>query len=175
MIPDAYIRHRTDHRLRIIIPSKKKDHEYFRTLHQHLSGKQGIETIEVNPLTGSVLIAHNLDADALVAEAQASSLFALKRPVPDQPTLHKTVKKHFKGFDDRINGLTGGYHNISTLAFLGFAGIGIYQIARGNFTAPAWYTAFWYALNLFLKSDPERGTAAAAAADAAAVVVADME
>jgi hypothetical protein len=28
-------------------------------------------------------------------------------------------------------------------------GAGIYQIARGNFAAPAWYTAFWYALGLF--------------------------
>ena len=158
MIPDAYISHRTDHRLRIKVPSKKRDHEYFGTLHQHLSGKEGIETVEINPLTGSVLITHNVDADALVAEAQSKSLFTLKKSVPAQPTLHKIVKGHFKGFDDRIKGFTGGSQNIGTLAFLTLAGVGIYQIARGNFTAPAWYTAFWYALNLFLKSDTEPDT-----------------
>ena len=169
MIPDAYISHRTDHRLRIKVPSKKRDDAYFLNLHQHLSGKQGIETIEINPLTGSVLITHNLDADAFLAEIQTYSLFTLKKSVSDQSTLHKTVKQHFKSFDDRIKGLTGGSHNIGALAFLTLAGVGIYQLARGNFAAPAWYTAFWYAMNIFFKSDTEKDADVAALEDVAAL------
>ena len=30
-------------------------------------------------------------------------------------------------------------------------GMGGYEISRGRFATPAWYTAFWYALNIFLK------------------------
>jgi len=155
MIPDAYISHRTDHRLRIKVPSKKKDYEYFQILYQHLSEKKDIEKIEMNPLTGSVLITHNLDVDTLISEIQASSLFVLKKPLLDQPTLHKTIREQFKGFDNQVKGLTGGSLNIGTMAFIALAGAGIYQIARGNLAAPAWYTAFWYALGIFQKSDTE--------------------
>jgi hypothetical protein len=48
----------------------------------------------------------------------------------------------------------GGWVNLGAMAFLILLGAAIYQIARGNLTAIPWYTAFWYALNIFLKSKP---------------------
>jgi hypothetical protein len=78
------------------------------------------------------------------------------------------VKEQFAGLDKRIKDLTGGSHNIGALAFLALAGVGVYQIARGNFTAPAWYTAFWYAMNIFFKSD-EKDVDLQAAEELAAV------
>jgi len=169
MVPEAYISHKTGQRLRIKIPSKKRDHEYFQSLYQHLASKPGVEWVDVNPLTGSVLIMHKADTEAFIKDAKKSALFTLKQSAPSQPTIHKAVKEQFAGFDKRIKDLTGGSHNIGAIAFLTLAGVGIYQIARGNFTAPAWYTAFWYAMNIFFKSD-EKDVDAVAAEELAAAV-----
>jgi hypothetical protein len=40
---------------------------------------------------------------------------------------------------------------------MGLLGTGIYQIVRGNFGAPPWYTAFWYAFGVFTKSLIDKG------------------
>lgn len=42
------------------------------------------------------------------------------------------------------------------MAFLTLLGVGIYQLVRGNFAAPPWYTAFWYAMGIFTKSIMEK-------------------
>lgn len=56
----------------------------------------------------------------------------------------------------RVEKATGGTMGISEVAFLALFGAGVMQIGRGNFTAIPWYTAFWYALNIFLKSDAQK-------------------
>jgi len=43
------------------------------------------------------------------------------------------------------------------MAILSLLGLGLYQILRGNFRAPPWYTAFWYALGIFTKSLSDKG------------------
>jgi hypothetical protein len=45
--------------------------------------------------------------------------------------------------------LTSGEVDIPSLVFLGLVVSGIYEIARGNLVMPAWYTAFYYALQVF--------------------------
>jgi len=47
---------------------------------------------------------------------------------------------------------TKGFANVPDLVLLTLVGLSAIQISRGNFTAPAWYTALWYALNIFLKA-----------------------
>jgi hypothetical protein len=45
--------------------------------------------------------------------------------------------------------MTGGELDIPSVFFAALLISGIYQIARGNMAAPAWYTAFWYAFGIF--------------------------
>ena len=59
----------------------------------------------------------------------------------------------FGSVSRRIRAFTGNAADLSGLAVLALLTVGVYQIARGNFGAPAWYTAFWYALGIFNKSD----------------------
>ncbi len=44
---------------------------------------------------------------------------------------------------------------IPSLIFLSLLISGIWQIARGNFAMPAWYTAFYYALGVFARAQVE--------------------
>jgi hypothetical protein len=155
-IPEALLSHRISGRARLKIPSKKRDFHYFESLKEQLSKCSGIETMEVNPVSGSILI-YTLDIEKIAGYAQDKRLFNLKNNRPDPADMHYTVSKAFRDINGKIKGITGGDMDIAGAAFLTLLGLGIYQISRGNFAAPAWYTAFWYALNIFLKSGNKGG------------------
>jgi len=156
MLPDAYLSHQTSERLRLKIPSKKGDIAYFSSLRNEFSKNQGIKGVEVNPLTGSVLFIHNANKDSITQHAEAKSLFRLVEKV-EESSLSSSISGAFKDLNKQVNSFTDGEIDIPGIAFLGLLAIGIFQISRGNFTAPAWYTAFWYALNIFLKAQPDKG------------------
>jgi hypothetical protein len=155
MLPDAYLSHQTSERLRLKIPSKKGDIAYFSSLRNEFSKNQGIKGVEVNPLTGSVLFIHNANKDSITQHAEAKSLFRLVEKIGETPVSSK-ISEAFKDLNNQVSSFTGRELDIPTLAFLGLLAIGIFQISRGNFTAPAWYTAFWYALNIFIKAQPDK-------------------
>jgi len=153
MIPEAHVTHRMPRRLRLKVPAKRRDIGYFDAITQHFSSVNGLESVEANPLTATVLITHDLDIDALLLEAQEKGFFSLQRtsPPPDI-NIHQAVSTRFSDIDQQLKGFTKGSLNVGGAAFLALVGVGLYQISRGNFAAPAWYTAFWYAMNIFLKS-----------------------
>lgn len=156
-IPYASIVHITSERLRIKIPSKKGAEEFFVSLKEKFGGCDGIEAVKANPLTGSVFFKHASNADAIAEYALKNKIFKLETSKPDSANLHKRVTETFNGINNSIKGFTGGDMDIAGTAFVALLGMGIYQISRGNFAAPAWYTAFWYALNIFLKAKPDKG------------------
>lgn len=156
-LPDAFLSHRISGRARLKIPSKKGDFHYFKSLKEQMPECSGIETVEVNPVSGSVLIVHTSDIEQIAEYARSRNIFDLKNNRPDPVNLRHTVSKTFKDINGKIKGITGGDMDIASAAFLTLLGLGIYQISRGNFAAPAWYTAFWYALNIFLKSGNKGG------------------
>ncbi|HXX82138.1 MAG TPA: hypothetical protein VEI46_11355 [Thermodesulfovibrionales bacterium] len=152
MLPTAHISHQTTGRLRIKIPARKGDNTYFNALKEHFSALEGVRDLQLNPTTGSVLILHTLDNQSVAQYATANNMFSLTGANPSSASLHLRVTETFKGMNNQVRAFTSGEINIGSLAFLGLMGAGIYQIGKGNFTAIPWYTAFWYALNIFLKS-----------------------
>src|SRR3989338_7506747 len=153
MLPDAYLSHQTSGRLRLKIPSKKGKTEYFVSLKDQMSRCSGVDKVEVNSMTGSALIIHVSDAEAVGKYARENNLFVLHKLNTHPGNLHMRVSETFKGINKKVKGFTGGEMDVGTLAFLALAGAGIYQISRGNIAAIPWYAAFWYALNIFLKSN----------------------
>lgn len=160
MLPLAHISHRTRGRVRIKIPSRKGDREYFTGLKERFSGFEGIKTIEVNALTGSMLVIHDLDSERIAGYATANNLFNLQGANAYPRRLQQRVSETFKGMNTQLVALTGGEIDIGGLAFLLLLGAGIYQMSVGNLTALPWYAAFWYAFNIFLKSGQGAGVAA---------------
>ena len=155
----AYVVHRMAGRLRIRVPSKKGDPVYFGAVKDALSSLEGVEGVVVSPSTGSILVHGRVFEEDVVERARSMGLFVLKEePAPEATTFHDAVTGGFRTLDEHVKGLTGASFDLPALAFLGLVGAGIYQLARGNFTAPAWYTAFWYALGIFGKSSSEKGS-----------------
>jgi hypothetical protein len=152
---DAYISHAASGRFRIRIPSKKGDAAFFQSLKDQGGQFPNIHEVTVNPVTGSILIKHSLDPT--VMEQLARTYFPKQAKQIDSPSsnIHRQVTETYHQVDNKIKKFTGGEMDVGALSFGTLLILGIYQISRGNFMAPAWYTAFWYALNIFLKSKPK--------------------
>ncbi len=152
MLPIAQCVHKLPARARIRIPSRKGDGFYFSALRERLHRCEQVTGVETNYRTGSALIFYTGDFAAIAGYAEKEGIFSLagKKHNPDSLT-HVTVST-YKRLDSQVKRLTGGEIDLPGATWLALAGAGIYKIARGNFAAPAWYTAFWYALNIFLKA-----------------------
>ena len=167
MLPEAFITHFISGRVRIKIPSKKGDDAYFLSIKEHFSSFPGVQKIEINSLTGSILILHSFDPDSLdVKELKAytelNSLFKLEGGAPgwNGPVLNirNRFRETFQGMNQKMKDITSEEIDLPTLAFLLLLGVGVYQISAGNFAAPAWYVAFWYAMNIFLQAEARKAS-----------------
>jgi Heavy metal associated domain 2 len=157
MIPEAIVGHSTHGRLRLKVPSMKGKASYFSTLKEYFTHFEGVKHVDTNVLTGSLVLIHSSDLRSIVAFAEDHSLFKLNKVNSSVPALSRNIVKTFSDFDKGVKRFTGNELDVPGVAFLTLAGFGVYEIARGNFAAPAWYTAFWYSLNIFLKSLPKTG------------------
>jgi hypothetical protein len=156
MLPEAKCIHRTPGRVRISIPARKGDSAYFAHVQESLARCPLVTAARANPVTGSVLVTHTGEMAAIAAYADKNNLFGL---IPDRKNpgsvAHATIAT-YKTLDAQIQKISGGELDLPHTAFLTLVGAGIYQISRGKFGAPAWYTAFWYALNIFLKAQAKK-------------------
>jgi hypothetical protein len=157
VLPEAFVTHQTPNRLRIRIPAKKGDVTFFSSLKELLSGYPGVDRVQVNPVTGSVLLVHGIDAATLKQLATRFGLVQLQAPTPRKATLNQRVITSFRHWDEQVRVATGGEWDIPSLAFLSLIGAGVYQLSVGNFIAPAWYTAFWYASSIILSVQSTKG------------------
>lgn len=157
MLPAAHISHQTLGRLRIKIPSQKRNTSYFLSLKERFSSFPGVQKIEVNPLTGSMLVFHTIDLNTidfkLISEyTEQSELFRFERPNLSADSVSQKVVETFQNANRKVERFTGGEVDLATLAFTGLLGFGLFEMARGKTAAPAWHVAFWYAMNIFLSS-----------------------
>lgn len=125
---------------------------YMNSLVESFSKLPGIEKLIVNPATGSALFIHTTDAAEISRYASSNDLFSLSQSRPYPSNMHQRVTETFKSLNQHVEGFTDGEMDIAGMSFVVLIVAGVYQISRGNFTAVPWYTAFWYGLNIFLKS-----------------------
>lgn len=155
MIPDAYVSHQSFRRARIKVPSKRGDETYFTHISNGFKGCKGIETININPITGSILFIHTIDFESIKEFAEENKLFTMKMN-SSLPLFNSRIKAGFDNYDNQIKTFTKREIDIPGVAFLTLLGVGISQIVRGNVRAMPWDAAFWYALNIFLMKKPVR-------------------
>ncbi len=155
MIPKAHVSHRMARRLRIKIPSKRRDVSYFSNLMERLSGCPGVKEIRVNPNIGSALISYEGERKTIADFARENELFVLGRSGRPQKPLFTNVADTFQVYNRYLKNATGGEVDIPSLIFLSLVISGVWQIARGNIVMPAWYTAFYYALGVFTRAQIE--------------------
>jgi hypothetical protein len=139
--------------LRIRIPSRRKDHRYFERLRGEFLRLESLERVEVNPVTGSVLLTGSrLDPVAVENYARSQGLFDLRQKKPSSAPVTRTIVEPLGTLSSGLKRITGGRLDLPGLVFILLLASGISEIIKGNFRAPPWYTAFWYAFGVFTKS-----------------------
>src|SRR5690349_7256419 len=85
MLPSGQISHAIDGRMRVRIPERKGDKDFFARVREELEREPGIAHVQPNPLTGSVLITHDLDTERLAALVESLGLFHLEPESAEAP------------------------------------------------------------------------------------------
>ena len=164
MVPEAYVSHRTLQRVRIRIPSLRGDRDSLQKVGDELQRSAKFERIVLNPQTGSVLLEGvSLDVEKIANYGEDHGLFSLRRIEAHraQPvTLSERVAEPIGWVSDFLGRSTGGVVDLPGLIFLSLLGFGGYEILRGNWRSPPWYTAFWYAFGVFTKSLADKASKA---------------
>jgi hypothetical protein len=156
MIP-ARLAHCSPGRLRLRVRSKRGDAAYFGRVRDHLSQCPGVRQLQVNPVTGSVVVHHSLPLEGLLGFGKANGLFEIEEtPVGGPPPLAR-VSDAFAGLSQRLERATAGGLDLATLAFAALTGAALVQLARGNAGAPA-VTLLWYAATVVLLATPRGGS-----------------
>ncbi len=154
-MPVAFVSHQTGSRIRIKVPSKRKDINFLTLLLNEISGIEGVNKVEISELTGSILIHHSHDPVSIVETIKTNKLLTFAGPRYTRTHLHRRVNDAFKEANVAIRDITGNELDVGGAAVLALIGAGIYQVWRGNVAAIPWYAAGWYALNIFLKSNSD--------------------
>lgn len=148
-LPEAFISHRSLHRIRLKITSQRGNSGYFWNLRDKLLGLQQFEELTVNALTGSVLMVDdNLEVEAIDSYAKSHQLFKVTtQKINPSPLAHQAVDP-IKKLNQLIKAYSNGYADLTSVLFVLLTALGIYDIVRGKPKRPPWYTAFWYAIGI---------------------------
>jgi hypothetical protein len=138
MLPRAYIVHQIRSRLRLRLPEKCQDADYFTSLENELSSLPLFSEVEVSPVSGSVLLFHPFHApDTVKMELENLGLFQLIDTKPPAVSPMEAVTARIARTDSLINEISAGGLDFRTLAFLIAMVLTLQQAARGNFAGPA--------------------------------------
>ncbi|MCS7221351.1 MAG: hypothetical protein RML36_08560 [Anaerolineae bacterium] len=137
MLPVAYVSHELAGRLRIRIPERKRDKEYLTWVSQVLSRAEGVIAIEVNPLTGSLLIRHRSTTAELLRFAQEQQLFALEAPDTGQERLLNLAAEGVGKLEDLVHRVTQGQTSLNEVLFVTLVGLAGLQALRGHALGPS--------------------------------------
>jgi Heavy metal associated domain 2 len=155
MLATAAIAHSARGRTRYKVTARRRDAGYFVSVEQQLSKVSEVASVEVNPLTGSVLVHHHCSVEALNAYAEKGELFQVSTLPEGSLDL---LRQRSSFLDRQLQHLTGRFFDLRSLTLVLLLSIGMVQLLRGQFAGPA-LTMFWYAASLCGRSDQNSGSA----------------
>ena len=138
MLPRAYIVHQIRSRLRLRLPEKCQDADYFDSLENALSSLALFTDVEVSPVSGSVLLLHPFHTfEAVRPELERLELFELIDEKPPAVRPMQAVTARMARTNSVISQISSGGLDLRTLTFVIAMVLTLQQAARGNFSGPA--------------------------------------
>ena len=130
-LPQAALVHVMEGRTRLRVADRRGEAGFFASLATGLSAIEGIRKVEVSPLTGGILILHDVPLSQISEAAEKAGLFALIGPAIERDSSEQ--------FTLRIT------PQMAAAAALGL--VAAWQIYKEKVFPPA-LTAAWYAASL---------------------------
>ncbi|MGZ5051039.1 MAG: HMA2 domain-containing protein [Methylobacter sp.] len=153
--PYAFIKHQLPGRVRLKIPQKKGDRDYFDRLAKLFAGFPGITQLQFNPAAASVLICHDggeVQFEPISEFAQENSLFSIagqdeeSLPVSGL-TIAELASEQLNQFDQALKEMSLGLVDTRSMLMLVFAGMAVHQIGQRKIMTPA-VSLLWGAIEL---------------------------
>ena len=150
-LPVARISHFTARRLRIKVPEKRRNTDFFAVVAERLATWESVERVETNPLTASILI-HFSDPERLFLEAAVKNdLFDIDFDSAFRdsaaPAVTEVAVRSFETADHALRRWTQNQIDMRGVLFILLLAGGVFQLVRRRLDAPA-PTLLWYAGDL---------------------------
>jgi hypothetical protein len=149
MLPSATILHTLQDRTRFHIPSRKGDAVFFAAVEKNLASHPQVHQVIANPLTGSVLVRHNMVLADLTRYAQDQQLFTLQAEEPAASRVLNLASDSIDQVDHLVRRTTQGAFDLTELLFVGLIAAAIIQFLRGRVLGSA-TTLLSYAATLLV-------------------------
>jgi hypothetical protein len=131
-LPTAIVEHELPGRVRLRVPSKRRDTEWFRSVIQHLANDPNVHEASANPETGGILLRHAGPVDQI----------ALLAPDNGIVDVHRLVRRATPAARPEV--LPSGDASLLDAAAIGLTGLGVYQLSQGRILGNA-VEHFWSA------------------------------
>jgi hypothetical protein len=153
MIPTAQVCHAIPGRTRIRISDKRRDSAYFLDVQRKLAACDGIENVEVNALTASLLLHHQSSQQAIADFASDKGLFRVEQPDEavdaESESISERAYSSLRILDQQLRGLSRGGMDFWGVVFVIMLGLGLNELIKGNVASPA-TTMLWYAVGALM-------------------------
>jgi hypothetical protein len=134
--PEAHISHAATGRVRIKVPARRGDADYFARVAERFGECPGVQRIVTNPLTASILIEHATDTATILDFAESGDVVSLQRE-PEAVSLAATVREAAANADVRLRRAAGDALDLWSAASLIFFTLACIQMLRGQYMGPA--------------------------------------
>ena len=153
MAARAIVAHRTPGRVRLMIPEKRGDEEFFAHLTERLGRLPEVEGMRANVPMGSIAVRSTGEIDAILRQAEDDDLLAIVDALDDgRPRVPRALVP-------ALNLVSG--REINRMFMLGSAlvVVGTVQVFKGSLFPPA-FSIYWAAMEAFRRaqSSSRRGT-----------------
>ncbi|MFP4476678.1 MAG: hypothetical protein ACLFOY_14060 [Desulfatibacillaceae bacterium] len=151
---EARIAHYTSGRLRLRIVSRRGDPAYFESVAANLRDTGQFDEVRVKPTTGSVILTGpGAKPDFVSRQGSDSGLFQVPDATWGRTPAIVGATEPIRALDRGVRRFTGGDIDLPALILLVLGASGGWQILAGEAGAVPWYSALWYSLGLYMKSE----------------------
>jgi hypothetical protein len=167
------LRHAIPGRIRLKIPSIKGEPGLALEVHKQLAALPVIRRVEVNPVTGSVLVLYDPADSAAIAQLGRMMIPGLDLNAMPDPPDHAPRNGHGAGapalavtelarrLNERVEAISGGALDLKVLVPMSLVVGGLVRlIASRKVPSPAWYDFLWFAFGTYFTlnrgSGPDR-------------------
>ena len=158
--PLARVVHSIPGRARLRATDIKGDAGALDVLRTAIESAPGVRNVSVRVLTGSLVVEHDGNLDALMHELESRGALRIETEVREHYLAH--IHRALADSDERMRRLSNGRVDMETVTFFGFVAGGIYQMFN-NHGLPAGVTLLRYAVELVTATAYEHAKASAAA------------
>jgi len=168
----AHVAHHVKGRIRVRMPKNKRDHATLEKVKRSISPMHGVQSVDVNASTGSVIVHYDAGTHAdfpatLARHAEANNLFTLAPPrVSEVDEMVETIEKEaeflaehsetakaivefVKGLNREVKRATNNNFDLQVLLPLGLAAYAFLSL-EGDVATPLWVTLGLFSFNSFV-------------------------